>query len=135
MLLLKRRYHFSAAHRLHSPYLSDAENQEIYGSCNRSNSHGHNYQFDVWLEGTPNAETQMMLDIVTLDAMVQQYVLDVMDHYHLDYDVPLFKDLPTTAENIAKVIFHTLQQQPLAGTTIHRVQVFETDNNRAVYPA
>ena len=33
------REEFAAAHRLHNPALSDAENVRIYGLCN--NEHGH----------------------------------------------------------------------------------------------
>jgi 6-pyruvoyltetrahydropterin/6-carboxytetrahydropterin synthase len=135
MLLLKRRYHFSAAHRLHSPALSDTENARIYGACNRINSHGHNYVFDVWLSGEPHADTQMMLDLVALDATVQHHVLDVMDHYHLDYDVACFKGIPTTAENISRVIYTILQEALEATATIHQVKVFETENNMAGFPA
>lgn len=40
---VKRRETFSAAHRLHSPLLSDEENQIIYGKCNHPGGHGHNY--------------------------------------------------------------------------------------------
>jgi 6-pyruvoyltetrahydropterin/6-carboxytetrahydropterin synthase len=134
MLLLKRRYHFSAAHRLHSKQLSDAENATLYGACNRINSHGHNYQFEVWLEGTPAPQTQMILDLVALDKTVKLKVLDVMDHYHLDYDVPYFKTLPSTAENIAQVIYTLLSDGCIPDATVHHVTVYETENNRASYP-
>ncbi len=40
---ISRRETFSAAHRLHSPHLTDAENLEVYGKCNWPNGHGHNY--------------------------------------------------------------------------------------------
>jgi 6-pyruvoyltetrahydropterin/6-carboxytetrahydropterin synthase len=135
MLLLKRSYHFSAAHRLHSTSLSDAENEATYGACNRINSHGHNYRFDLWLKGTPDSETQMMLDLVALDVAVKEHVLDVMDHYHLDYDVACFNGIPTTAENIAKAIYTILEERHLANATLHQVVVYETDNNIALYPA
>lgn len=29
---------------LHSPYLSDEENRQLYGKCNHENGHGHNYK-------------------------------------------------------------------------------------------
>ena len=46
-----RRVHFSAAHRLHNPALSDEENARIFGLCNSPNWHGHNYELDVTVEG------------------------------------------------------------------------------------
>jgi 6-pyruvoyltetrahydropterin/6-carboxytetrahydropterin synthase len=47
-----RRVHFSAAHRLHNPALTDEENARIYGPCNHPNWHGHNYEMDVTVEGS-----------------------------------------------------------------------------------
>jgi len=40
---LTRRETFSASHRLHSPFLSDEENETIFSKCNSVNGHGHNY--------------------------------------------------------------------------------------------
>ncbi|NDC47364.1 MAG: 6-carboxytetrahydropterin synthase, partial [Actinobacteria bacterium] len=39
-----RHEHFNAAHRIHNPALSDADNARIYGKCNNLNGHGHNYE-------------------------------------------------------------------------------------------
>lgn len=46
-LYVTRRETFSAAHRLHSPQLSEQENQELYGPCNNIHGHGHNYTIEV----------------------------------------------------------------------------------------
>jgi hypothetical protein len=48
---LTRREVFSAAHRLHSPHLSDEENLQVFGKCNNKNGHGHNYVVEVTLKG------------------------------------------------------------------------------------
>lgn len=42
---------FSAAHRLHSHHLSEAENLAIFGKCNNPNGHGHNYTCKLMLFG------------------------------------------------------------------------------------
>lgn len=44
IVYLSRIETFSAAHRLHSPSLSDEENEKLYGKCNNPNGHGHNYK-------------------------------------------------------------------------------------------
>ena len=46
-----RAYRFSAAHRLHAPLLSVADNCSLYGKCNNPNDHGHNYQVEVTVRG------------------------------------------------------------------------------------
>lgn len=38
-----RKSHFNSAHRLHNPSLSNAQNEQLFGKCNRPNYHGHNY--------------------------------------------------------------------------------------------
>ncbi|XP_064474574.1 6-pyruvoyl tetrahydrobiopterin synthase-like isoform X5 [Ornithodoros turicata] len=48
---------FSACHRLHSPFLSDEENRELYGKCNNPNGHGHNYKLEVTLRGEVDPTT------------------------------------------------------------------------------
>ena len=42
---------FAAAHRLHSPHLTDEENKRIFGKCNHMNGHGHNYRVEVTVSG------------------------------------------------------------------------------------
>lgn len=42
-----RRLRFNAAHRVHNPALSDAENAALFGKCNNPNWHGHNYTLEV----------------------------------------------------------------------------------------
>jgi 6-pyruvoyltetrahydropterin/6-carboxytetrahydropterin synthase len=44
ILYLTRVESFSAAHRLHSPQLTDEENARVYDKCNNPNGHGHNYK-------------------------------------------------------------------------------------------
>ena len=61
-----RKEHFNAAHRLHNPNLSDNENLEIFGKCNNSNYHGHNYDLIVKLTGEVDAKTGYVYDMKLL---------------------------------------------------------------------
>ena len=45
--LLSETFEFAAAHRLHCPDLTEAENRRIFGKCNNPNGHGHNYRVEV----------------------------------------------------------------------------------------
>ncbi|CAG8443595.1 9689_t:CDS:2 [Ambispora gerdemannii] len=49
---------FSAAHRLHSPYLSVEENSKVYGKCNSAHGHGHNYRVEVVIKGEVKSNDQ-----------------------------------------------------------------------------
>jgi 6-pyruvoyltetrahydropterin/6-carboxytetrahydropterin synthase len=133
MLLFKRRYHFAAAHRLHSPLLSDAENKAVFLQCNNANGHGHNYEFELYLEGDINPQTQMLMDLVELDKLVETHLLDEVDHVFLDKDTILFKGVITTAENIAFVFFKTLDAVLPSEVRLVAIRVYESRNNAAIY--
>jgi len=133
MLLFKRRYHFSAAHRLHSAYLSEAENKAVFMQCNHPNGHGHNYEFELYLTGDLDPTTQMLIDLVHLDELVQTHVLDEVDHVFLDKDTPLFQGVISTAENMARVFFETLQAVLPSKIQLEAIRVYECRNNAAIF--
>ena len=106
---LTRKYEFAAAHRLHAPTLSEAENASRYGKCNNIAGHGHNYGLEVTIEGEPNAQSGVLIAPSELDAIVEKEVFERFDHKHLNIDCPEFKNLIPTSENLARVIFEKLQ--------------------------
>ncbi|MGE0617155.1 MAG: 6-carboxytetrahydropterin synthase, partial [Bacteriovoracia bacterium] len=63
---ITRRETFSAAHRLHNPAFSDAENVRVYGICNNLKGHGHNYELEVVIAGEVDRETGMIMNLVEL---------------------------------------------------------------------
>ncbi len=122
---LGRHYHFNAAHRLHSPHLSVAENVHVYGKCNRAETHGHTYRVEVTVHALLNPRTGTAFDLLTLDQAVQP-VLAELDNTLLD-DTPAFAHTPSTGENIATHLWERLHT--LLGTALAQVQVWETPNN------
>lgn len=126
-----RRYQFFAAHRLHQPALTDDENRRIYGKCNHPNGHGHTYEVSVVVEGEPDPETMMVIDLAAMDMAVQR-VLGELAWHHLERDVPFFREHTSTSERIAEFLWGRLEA-PLgalrAGTTLQRIEVSETRKN------
>ena len=121
-----RSYHFSAAHQLSNPALSDEENRELYGQCFRR--HGHNYQLEVTVAGALDPTTGMSVDITGIDAAVKRAVLDRVDHYDLSTTVPALAGVITTGENLARVFWGWLEAALPAGA-LRRVTLVETANN------
>jgi 6-pyruvoyltetrahydropterin/6-carboxytetrahydropterin synthase len=121
-----RSYVFSAAHRLHAPSLSDAENLAIYGKCNNPNGHGHNYTVEVTVHGPVDAATGMVIDLTEMDARVRN-VLDTLDHRHLDREIAAFAERPSTAENIVVYLWEELAPR-FEGRLAH-LKLWETRNN------
>ena len=132
MVLLTRTYEFSAAHRLHSVYLSEDENLEIFGKCNNPYGHGHNYKVEVTIQGDVHSRTGLLVHLAELDAIVQEEVLDRYDHRNLNADTEEFRELNPTSENLVKVIWRRLEKRldsHLVGPTLYKVCVRETDRN------
>jgi len=122
---LNRRYRFSASHRLHSEQMSDAENQSTYGKCNNPHGHGHNYTLEVTVAGDVDSKTGMVLDIKDLKQLVEDEVLQSMDHRFLNKEVPVFSSTLPTTENIAVEIWKRLAQK-LPNGKLHRIRLYET---------
>ncbi len=126
-----RRVHFCAAHRLHSPELSEEENRRVFGLCNNPNYHGHNYELDVSLEGEVDPETGYVVDLGVIKRIVEERVLCHLDHKNLNLDVPEFHELNPTTENIVIVIWRMLEDA-LPGR-LKRLVLWETPRNYVEY--
>ncbi len=132
MLYITRRAGFSAAHRLYNPTFSDQQNQEVFDKCNNPNGHGHNYVLEVTVKGQPDPETGYVMDLKELGRVVDRYVVDRVDHKHLNHDVEELRGVIPTAENIA-VIFWGLLEQHITGGRLHSIRLYESDNNFVEY--
>ncbi|KAK6642651.1 hypothetical protein RUM43_004153 [Polyplax serrata] len=124
---------FSACHRLHCNDLTDAENQSLFGKCNNPNGHGHNYKVEVTLRGPICLYTGMVYNIADLKKHMNDVIMERLDHKNLDKDVPFFKNVVSTTENVAVYIFQELQKAMRDPELLYEVKVHETDKNIVVY--
>ncbi len=129
-----RKEHFNSAHRLHNPNWSDDKNLSFYGKCNNPNFHGHNYDLEVMVTGDVDVESGYLIDMKVLSDMIKEEVLDAFDHKNLNLDVPDFKNLNPTAENIIVVIYNKLRKK-LNPKFELKIKLYETERNIVVYPA
>jgi 6-pyruvoyltetrahydropterin/6-carboxytetrahydropterin synthase len=129
-----RKEHFNAAHRLNNPNWSDEKNARVYGKCNNSNYHGHNYELIVKIVGEPDPETGYVMDMKVLSEIIKQYVTDKFDHKNLNLDTEEFKDLNPSAENISIVIWNILRKHIDSKFDL-TITLYETERNFVEYPA
>ena len=129
-----RKEHFNAAHRLHRNEWDDEKNRTVFGKCNYPNFHGHNYELFVKLVGEPDPETGYVYDMKKLSDLIKEHVTDKFDHKNLNLDVPEFKELNPTAENIAIVIYNILRNQIEENLDL-KITLYETERNFVEYPA
>ncbi len=132
MVYLTRRTSFSAAHRLWSNELSEAENIALYEKCANPNGHGHNYILEVTVQGTPDPRTGMVLNLTDLKQTINEQVIDAVDHKHLNYDVPWLEGCIPTTEVLAMRFWERLQSALPQGL-LYEVKLYETEHNIASY--
>ena len=106
---VSRKAHFNAAHRLYRKDWDDNKNNRIFGKCNNPNFHGHNYELVVSVTGEIDPETGFVIDMKILKDLIRLEIEDALDHKNLNLEVPEFKELNPTAENIVIVIFNKLR--------------------------
>ena len=127
-----RKAHFNAAHRLFRKDWSDEKNEAVFGKCNNPNYHGHNYELIVGLSGEIDKETGYLIDLKILKDLIYEEVEISFDHKNLNIDVPEFKDLNPTVENIAVVIWNKLRKRLDSKFEIS-VTLYETPRNFVTY--
>jgi 6-pyruvoyltetrahydropterin/6-carboxytetrahydropterin synthase len=132
MIYLTRRADFSASHYYYDPALSPEENQRIFGKCANLNGHGHNYTVEVTVKGKVDDRTGFVVDLKHLKAIMEQEVIEAMDHRHLNKEVPEFAKLVPTTENLAIAIWKRLEPK-IKSSTLHRVRVYEAEDLFADY--
>ena len=129
---VSRQAHFNAAHRLYREDWSFEKNQEIFGLCNNPNYHGHNYELIVSITGAIDPVTGYVMDMKILKDLIKSEVENTFDHKNLNLEVPEFKEMNPTAENIAVVIYNKLRPHIDSDKDIE-VVLYETPRNFVTY--
>ncbi len=127
-----RKMHFNAAHRLHNPDKSEEWNRETFGPCNSPNYHGHNYNLEVVVAGEPDPETGYVIDLGELKRIINERVIDQVDHKNLNLDVEFMDGILPSSENFAIAIWNQLEDALPSGR-LHCVRLYETERNVAEY--
>ncbi|SRX51516.1 6-carboxytetrahydropterin synthase [Aequorivita sp. CIP111184] len=131
-LTVYRKAHFNAAHRLFKKEWSDEKNFEIFGKCSNPHFHGHNYELEVGITGDINPETGFLMDLKILSNIIKEEVEDSFDHKNLNIEVPEFKNLNPTVENIAVVIWDKIRNHIDSKYDVS-IKLYETPRNFVVY--
>ncbi len=131
-LTVYRKTHFNAAHRLYRKDWDDEKNKSIFGKCSNPNFHGHNYELEVGVTGEVDKSTGFLIDIEKLKIIIEEEIEDYLDHKNLNIDIPDFKCLNPTMENIAILIWNRLRKR-LESKYEVSVKLYETPRNFVVY--
>jgi 6-pyruvoyltetrahydropterin/6-carboxytetrahydropterin synthase len=131
---LSRRYSFFASHRLHSPALTEEQNQEIYGKCNNPHGHGHNYEVELTVRGPVDPVTGRVVDLAALDRLAEEQILAPFCYRNLNEEVAAFRRVVPTTENLGAEVDRRLREAwgaIFAGgeARLEKVRIWETERN------
>ena len=127
-----RKAHFNAAHRIYRKDWSEDKNFEVFSKCSNPHFHGHNYELIVSLTGEISPETGYVYDLGKLKDLIKSEIEESFDHKNLNVEVPEFKDLIPTAENICVVTYNKLRKHLEADLDL-KITLYETPRNFVSY--
>lgn len=138
--VMRQRFEFAAAHRLHAPSLSDEQNRALFGKCNSPSGHGHNYVVEPAVAVPLPRAGAGAFTLADLERAVDAAILKPFDHKHLNVDTAEFATgtgVNPSVENIARVCFERLGAELTragAHATLRAVTVWENEKTSCTYP-
>lgn len=140
-VLVRQRFDFAAAHRLHAPTMSDAQNAEFFGKCNNLHGHGHNYQLEPCIR-IPVKLLESKDYQLEIQQAVNSALLEHLDHKFLNIDCPWFDQnkggVIPSVENIARICYEQLAPaiaKIAQGIELVSMTAWETEKTSSIYPA
>jgi 6-pyruvoyltetrahydropterin/6-carboxytetrahydropterin synthase len=134
MIYITRKEHFNAAHRLFRPEYSDEENLRIFGKCSNPKWHGHNYTIFITVKGDVNENTGFVIDLKKLSQIINEKVIEILDHKNINLEVPFMEGKLASTENLAIGIWNQIEEEiKNQDALLHCVRLEETENNIAEY--
>jgi 6-pyruvoyltetrahydropterin/6-carboxytetrahydropterin synthase len=119
---LTRRYQLPALHILSAPSLSAEENFSVFGPCSRL--HGHDYQLEVTVSGSIDADSGLLMNRDELDRLVRKSLLDPYRGRNLSDYFP-----HTTGEALALEFHRILSSQLDSSVELDSITLRETAKN------
>src|SRR5256714_6346330 len=137
LLTVSKRLEFSASRRLFVSRWTDAENLAAFGEESRAkHGTGRNYTAYFIFSGRVDPVTGMLINISEIKDRAGEVVDNQFDHKFLNDDNPAFREMPPTAENIARQLFTDVA--PLFGDVdakLVAVHLVETPDRSATFYA
>ena len=134
MLYITRKFRFSASHKVYNPAWSDDENLKVYGKCANPNGHGHNYILDVTVAGETDPAIGYVMDLKELSELVENILVNKIDHKNLNVDVDFLKGINPTTENLVMQFWKQIEGKiKNKNRKLHSLKLFETEKNSVEY--
>jgi 6-pyruvoyltetrahydropterin/6-carboxytetrahydropterin synthase len=132
LVYITRKAHFNAAHRLYNPAWTEEENEAFFGKCANKNYHGHNFDLHVTVKGYADENTGMVMDLKKLKQVINEHIIDKLDHMNINEDVDFMRGKLASIENIVVGIWDVLEPHIERGS-LHCIKLTETEQNYVEY--
>lgn len=126
MFYLTRKEQFNSAHKLYNPKWSREQNVEVFGVCANENWHGHNFDLFITIKGEVNPDTGFVMNAKDLGKIINEFIIEKLDHKNLNLEVDFLKDTLCSVENIALGIWNEMVKHLPEGVHMHCVRLHET---------
>ena len=111
LLTVSKRLEFSASRRLNVAGWTDKENAAAFGpETSARYGSGRNYIAYFVFIGPVDPATGMLINISEIKERAGKVLRDGFDHKFLNQDNPSFRDVPPTAENVARQLYCDVSQ-------------------------
>ena len=131
MPYITKQYKFCAAHRYWNEQWSEKENFEIFGDD--IYLHGHNYGLDITISGEINEDSGFIVNLHTLNEIVQELVLSEIDHSQIEKDIDYFKNRQPSTENMVVYIWEKLVNNIPSPAKLYSIKLQETPTISTIY--
>src|SRR4029450_5483962 len=106
LLTVSKRLEFSASRRLHIKDWSEEENLAVFGpATNARYGSGLNYIAYFIFTGPVDPATGMLINISEIKERAGRILRDRFDHKFLNEDNSSFREVPPSAENVARQLY------------------------------
>jgi len=129
MFYFCEKFEFAATHKLWNDRLSERENFRVFGKCANPTGHGHNYIVEVAVQ---TAGRKAGFEQDAFETVVDDELIQLVDHKNLNHDISCFVRVNPTVENIASFAWERLEGR-FTGAKLHSITVWETDKTFCTY--
>mgnify|MGYP000940312328 FL=1 len=124
MPFITKQFKFCAAHKYWNDNWTDEKNKEIFEDDIKI--HGHNYELDITISGKPSKESGFIVNISELKKIVDEYVINILDHSQIQEDIEWFKSRQPSTENLVIFIWNQLNSHIGSKMKLYKIKLRET---------
>ena len=124
MPFLTKKFTFCAAHQYGHKEWTEEKNTKIFGADSRM--HGHNYDLEVTVTGPINEETGFVADLGLLKKIVNEKVINIIDHSTIEKDIPWFANRQPSTELMVIWIWEQIEPALTNDIKLIRIRLRET---------